>query len=358
MDMKYPPLSKEEVRASVLGRGGARPPALLHKWAGEGLREAYGEALDEVLDRYPDDVPRGLVLQPGDWRMPEDFPDDYRWDFRDAGEEGPDSHGLDSGDDIIRTWADLEPFLDHLHKLGEMVSDGLPIFEPVREAVRASEGRYVIAEKCHYFYERLWMLRGMQNIMLDFHDHPDEVHRLCDGLLQFALLVVEGCAQCGADGYLTTNDLGHQTGLMMSPDTFRQFLKPRLSALAEACHAHGMDFWLHSCGNLTEILPDLMEIGVTCLHPLQHGAMDWERTAQTLDGRITAWPGADVQQVLPYGTPAEVREHVRHLIDTFYRPGEGRLVVAAGNGITLPTTLENIDAFLDETFRYGLEVSA
>jgi hypothetical protein len=72
---------------------------------------------------------------------------------------------------------------------------------------------------------------------------------------------------------------------------------------------------------------------------------------------MTAWAGADVQHIIPDGSPEQVREHVRHLVDTFYLPGRGRLVVAAGNGICPPTTLENLDAFLDETFRYGLEVA-
>ena len=70
----------------------------------------------------------------------------------------------------------------------------------------------------------------------------------------------------------------------------------------------------------------------------------------------TGWAGVDVQHILQEATPDGVRAHVRDLIDTFHVPGAGRCVVAAGNGITGSTPLENIDAFLDETFRYGLTV--
>jgi hypothetical protein len=71
---------------------------------------------------------------------------------------------------------------------------------------------------------------------------------------------------------------------------------------------------------------------------------------------MTAWAGVDVQHILQEETPEGVRAHVRDLIDTFHIPGVGKCVVAAGNGITGSTPLANIDAFLDETFRYGLTV--
>jgi uroporphyrinogen decarboxylase len=97
----------------------------------------------------------------------------------------------------------------------------------------------------------------------------------------------------------------------------------------------------------------LIEVEVDCLHPLQYGAMDWDESARIIGDRMTAWAGVDVQHILQEESPEGVREHVRDLIDTFYVPGKGRCVVAAGNGITGSTPLENIDAFLDETFRYG-----
>ncbi|MFW6189863.1 MAG: uroporphyrinogen decarboxylase family protein [Planctomycetota bacterium] len=353
MALKHEPLTREEVKAAVRGEdGGGRPPAFMHKWPGEGLRELHGDALQEVFDRYPDDVLGPGVVQPGSATDPEGFPEDYTWGFREA-EQTTGPVARDAGGRVIRTWQDLDPFLEHLSRMGGMVRDGLPICHNVEEAVRRADGRYVLARAWNYFYERLWMLRGMQNLLMDFHLHPREVHRLCDGLLEFALELLERAARAGADGFSSSNDLGHQTGLMMGPGPFREFLKPRLAALAEASHQRGMEFWLHSCGDLTDIVDDLAEIGVDCLHPIQYGAMDWAESARRMNGRMTAWAGADVQHVLPEAPPREVRRHVRRMIDTFYRPGAGRLVVAAGNGIIAPTTLENIDAFLDECFRYG-----
>ncbi|MFP4027459.1 MAG: uroporphyrinogen decarboxylase family protein [Candidatus Brocadiia bacterium] len=354
MSSLYEPLSREQVAAVVEGSGDSRPPAYMHKWPGEGLREYHGaEAVQEVFAPYPDDVVAGNVIQPGGWEAPEGFAENYRWAWKDKSEgEGGEKHGHDSGGRILEDMDELDAFLDDFPR-----ADNPAVFEPVREAVERSNGQYVIGWAWNNFYERLWGIRGMQYILMDFHINPEKTKRLCEALLDLVLKFVEGVAEAGADGFATSNDLGHQTGLMMSPEKFREFLKPLHVEVARACHEHGLHYWMHSCGNLTDVVEDMIELELDCLHPLQYGAMDWCETAELIDGRMTAWPGIDVQHILQEEDPEGVREHVRDLIDTFYIPGRGRCVVAAGNGITGSTPLENIDAFLDETFRYGLEIT-
>ncbi|MFC1452972.1 uroporphyrinogen decarboxylase family protein [Verrucomicrobiota bacterium] len=353
MAAKYESINREEVKKAIEGRGSVRPPAYMHKWPGEGLREYHGDRLDEVFSQYPDDIVPANVMQPGGWEAPEGYPAEYRFAVRDRqqqDETGPRGH--DSGSMILSDWADLDAFLETLPR-----ADDPKIYEYVRQAVDKAGGRYVIVWAWNYFYERLWGLRGMENILMDFHLHPREMHRLCEGLLDLVLQFVKGAADAGADGFATSNDLGHQTSLMMSPESFREFLKPLHAKVAAACHERGMHYWTHSCGNLTEIVEDFVEVGLDCLHPLQYGAMDWKEVAPVLKGRMTAWAGIDVQHILQEATPDGVRAHVRELIDTFHEPGAGRCIVAAGNGITGSTPLENIDAFLDETYRYGLSVA-
>lgn len=352
MNTKYEPLSKDEVKKAIEGRGPLRPPAHLHKWPGEGLRDYHGEdKVAAVFDPYPEDVIVAGIVQPGGWKAPKEFPAEYRFGFRDEPAADSAERGRDSGSLIIEDWSEFGTFLDTFPKANDS-----RIFDGVRETVKNAGDKYVTARAWNNFYERLWGLRGMQNVLMDFHLHPDEMHKLCDALLGLVLDFVEGAADAGADGFSTSNDLGHQTGLMMSPDTFREFLKPLHVEVASACHRRGMHYWMHSCGNLTEILEDMMELGLDCLHPLQYGAMNWHETARIINGRMTAWAGVDVQHILREASPDGVRAHVRDLIDTFHVPGVGKCVVAAGNGITGSTPLENIDAFLDETFRYGLEV--
>jgi uroporphyrinogen decarboxylase len=156
------------------------------------------------------------------------------------------------------------------------------------------------------------------------------------------------------DGFWTSDDLGHQTQLFMRPTTFREFIKPyyvRIGALLKTHHVH---WWLHSCGNNTEALGDLVEAGVDVFHPVQKGTMNEIAVAREFGDRLTFLAGIDVQHILQEQDPHGVRAEVRALIDTFDRP-EGGMCIAAGNGIVSGTPFENIEAFLDEALRYGLE---
>jgi uroporphyrinogen decarboxylase len=93
-------------------------------------------------------------------------------------------------------------------------------------------------------------------------------------------------------------------------------------------------------------MDDLIACGVDCLHPIQAGTMDDAEIARRYGGKLAFWIGMDVQKVIPFGTPAEIRAAVRKRIQTFYRP-EGGLILAAGNAILPDTPLENIKAYLE-----------
>ena len=101
-------------------------------------------------------------------------------------------------------------------------------------------------------------------------------------------------------------------------------------------------------------MPALIEAGVDMFHPVQKHTMDEQATVQEFGDKISFWAGFDVQHTLREGTPAQVREEVRFLIDTFDRP-DGGLCLAAGNGIVGGTPFENIEAFLDEAASYGAD---
>ena len=140
----------------------------------------------------------------------------------------------------------------------------------------------------------------------------------------------------------------------MSPETFRCFLKPRYERIGTLLHEHGIHWWLHSCGDNTLILGDLVDAGVHVFHPVQKHTMDEGAVAAKFGGCLSFLAGFDVQQILRTASPEEVRAEVRFLVDTFDRP-EGGLCLAAGNGILPGTPLENVEAFLDEALVYGVK---
>jgi uroporphyrinogen-III decarboxylase len=156
------------------------------------------------------------------------------------------------------------------------------------------------------------------------------------------------------DGFWTSDDLGHQVQLFMNPRTFRELIKPYYTRVGATLRDLGIDWWLHSCGNNTAIMDDLVEVGVDIFHPVQKGTMDEVAIADAYGDRLNFCVGIDVQHTLQEKSPEGVREEVRFLIDTFDRP-EGGMCIAAGNGIVPGTPLENVDAFLDEAVRYGIQ---
>lgn len=341
------PLNKEQVRRAVERRRPDAIPLMLHKWWNDETAKKYGDALTELAARYPDDVLSAPYRGPGDAHMLQKYPN-YRWDHRRTQQQGQ-ARGLDS-QYIIADWEDVDWFIERMPR-GDLPES----IEPTAEYVKNHRDRYILSGPWFLFYERLWTLLGMQNTLAAFHEHPREMKRLGEALVEYYKQVARSLAKAGVDGWLTSDDLGAQKSLMFSPATFREFLKPWFQAVIAECHRNGLHFWLHSCGELTEILEDFCKIGLDVLHPIQAGCMDQKAVAQRFGGRITFFPGVDVQYLLPTGTVEQVKQGIRRMIDIFDRP-EGGLILGAGNAVTCETPLENIEAYLDTITHYGREV--
>lgn len=329
------PLPREEVIKAVERRSPSRFPLVMTKWWGEGFPGMHGDALRR-FDRYPDDA-AFLWLQPVDLsRMQLSRP-------------SLDKGALDARR-VLDDWSLLDEFAD---KLPRPESD--PQFDALnREAERLHAGnRYVMMAWWRLFFERPWALRGLENLLLDYSLAPEQVHRLHEALCrQYCSYIERAAATIAPDGFWTSDDLGHQTDAMFGPDTFSSMLKPYYDRVGETLRRHGMHWWLHSCGDNTLLLPQLIDAGVDVFHPVQKGTMNARAVAEQHGGRLTFCAGIDVQHILPRGTEAEVRREVRDLIEIFDRP-EGGLCLAAGNGILPGTPLRNVEAFLEEALREG-----
>lgn len=331
----WEPLPKEEVVKAVERKSPCRIPLVMAHWWGEGLREQYGDRLKE-FDRYPSDA--GMV-----WLAPvEPQKMNLSWRIKTGG--GHDSNV------VIDEWSKLDEFIE---KLPDPEKD--PRFDaliPQAEQIR-SRGMYLLFGWWRLFFEMPWGLRGMENLMIDYYESPDQVHRLHNALCdQYSRYLKRALRDIKPDGFWTSDDLGHQTQSMMSPEIFHEQIKPYYDRIGALLRLAGVHWWLHSCGNNTPLLPDLIDAGVNVFHPVQKHTMDEKATAAKFGDKITFLAGIDVQHTLQEKDPAGVRDEVRFLIDTFDRP-EGGMCIAAGNGIVSGTPFENIEAFLDEAVEYG-----
>lgn len=331
----WQPLPREEVIKAIERNCPQRIPLVRTKWWGEGLEEAHGAELDR-FDRYPEDAVI-LLIEPV---VPETM--GLSWPIQ--------VEGAHDARVVVDDWAKLDEFID---KLPDPERD--PQMDALIEqaAEVRSRNQYLMFGWWRLFFERPWGIRGMQNLLMDYYLHPEEIHRLHDALCNHYLAYLRRAVrELQPDGFWTSDDLGHQKQLFMSPGFFRELIKPYYVRIGEFVDSNNLHWWLHSCGNNTAILSDLAEAGVDVFHPVQKGTMDYASVAEEFGDQITFLVGFDVQHVLQEEAPEQVRTEVRRIIDTFDRP-DGGLCMAAGNGILPGTPLDNIEAFLDETLRYG-----
>jgi len=338
-ESKWQPLPREEVVKAVEREKPTRIPLIRAKWWGEGLEDHFGPKLDR-FDRYPEDVAWVQLPNPVD---PDRMELSWEWDVE---------TGAKDSVCVIDDWSKLDEFIEKLPRAEEDSR-----FEEMKnraEEARRSD-RYLMFGWWNLFFERPWMLRGMQTLMLDFHRAKEELHRLYSAMCETYISYIErGAELLNPDGFWTSDDLGQQTGPMMSPETFEELLYPYYAKVGEALERTDMHFWLHSCGDNTPLLPYLIEAGVDVFHPVQKGTMDEREVAKEFGDSLAFLAGIDVQHALQEKDPAGVREEVRFLIDTFDRE-DGGMCLAAGNGILPGTPLENIEAFLNEALIYGSE---
>jgi uroporphyrinogen decarboxylase len=165
------------------------------------------------------------------------------------------------------------------------------------------------------YFERAWSLRGMENLLMDFHLEPAFVEQLFDRILEYNLAIIESAAQYDIDGFYFGDDYGQQTGLLMSPDTWRRFIKPGLAKMFGKVKATDKVVALHSCGNVSEILGDLIDIGLDIYQTVQPEVYDLKKLKADYGKHLTFWGAISTQRTLPFVRPDELKRIVRETID-------------------------------------------
>lgn len=202
-------------------------------------------------------------------------------------------------------------------------------------------------------FEIAWYLRGMENFMVDMIENPEIANPLLDGITAIRLGMAEKYAKAGADVLMLGDDVSTQRDMMMNPDMWRAVLKPRLAAVIDAAKRNKPDILIfyHGDGNLQRIIPDLIEIGVDILNPVQPECMDPVQIKELYGNHLSFWGTLGTQTTLPYGTPKDVKRTCRYLIETVGKGGG--LFLAPTHMIEPDVPWENVQAFLDAVAEYG-----
>ena len=202
-------------------------------------------------------------------------------------------------------------------------------------------------------FETSWYLRGMDNLLADFVLNEDLASALLDVLTNRAIKQARAAGIAGVDFLGTGDDVGMQQRMIMSPDEWRKWIKPRFAKVIAAAKEHKPDMHLkyHSDGFLEPIIPDLIEIGVTILNPVQPECMDPAKLKEQYGDRLSFDGTIGIQTTMPFGTTDDVRREVKHMIETVGKGGG--LVIAPTHVLEPEVPVENIQAFLEAVDEYG-----
>ena len=198
-------------------------------------------------------------------------------------------------------------------------------------------------------FEQAQRMRGYENFMLDLKMNQEFAHALLDKLLEIYIGFYREYIDAVGDYvhiFALADDLGMQHGLMISPETYREFIKPRQRQLYAFIkeRSGGTSIFHHSCGAIFPLIGDLIEVGVDILQSVQTSAagMDPGRLKREYGSDITFHGAIDVQQMLPRREPAEIREKCQEIIEILGE--DGGYIFSPAHNIQPDTPPENIEA--------------
>ena len=179
-------------------------------------------------------------------------------------------------------------------------------------------GKYIIGYDPVMIFERARSLMGFEELMIAHYSQPEGLKELLERLSDLTIAVVEQWAAIGnVNGFMTWDDWGLQTGLQMKVETFREYYKPFYSRIIDSAHKHGMHYIWHNCGQIIDMIPDMVEIEVDVIQLDQPRLMGHEKLSRDFGGKICFWNTVDIQwstqeNVTEEELKREVIEMIKH----------------------------------------------
>jgi uroporphyrinogen decarboxylase len=218
-------------------------------------------------------------------------------------------------------------------------------FAGFRAAISARGERLSVATVAFSLFERAWTLVGMENLLVAMIAEEQFVNDLLDQIIEYDMAVARVALSFDIDAMRFGDDWGQQRGLIMGPVMWRKYIGPRIAKLYELVKKRGKRVFIHSCGQVEELFPDLIDAGVDVFNPFQPEVMDVEAMKTRHGARLTFFGGISTQKTLPYGTPAQVRAEVERLIERIGR--DGGYIAAPAHDVPKDAKAENIAAMMD-----------
>jgi len=247
------------------------------------------------------------------------------------------SHPL-ADDDAISRFRTPDPNRDTLY------TDAAAVLHDFRDEY------WIVGAVPTTIFETAWALRGFDQLLVDLISDPDLAGAILDIPLSYHTATAKRLVDMGVDMIWLGDDVGTQRGMLLAPTLWRTFLKPRLASIIATIKTANpaCKVAYHSDGDVMEIIPELIEVGIDILNPIQPACMNPAEVKAKFGDHLCFWGGIDEQYTLPFGTPAEVSSEVQDRLATLGKGGG--LIIGPTHHVQLDTPMENFWAMV-ETIR-------
>ncbi len=245
---------------------------------------------------------------------------------------------------VIQSWEDLDSYTPP------------PLDDPARyahlkEAWGNSQDMYHLGGFPGFAFNITRYMRGFEQYLLDCAAEPEQVNRLNDMAVSLVERIIDIYAEVGADGIFTCEDWGTQDMLLVSPEMWRKLFLPGFERIVSRAHDQGITVWMHSCGYVWEIIPDLIAVGVDVLQFDQQENYPLQRLADHFAGKVTFWCPVDIQKVLQTRDKTTIQAYARRMRQLLGGQGGGFICKDYGDwralGITEDEQHWAYEAFLE-----------
>ena len=205
--------------------------------------------------------------------------------------------------------------------------------------------RFVVVNLGFSLFERAWTLVGMENLLMAMVTDKPFANELLDRILEWNLRVIGNACAYDIDAMMFGDDWGMQTGVLMGPALWREFIKPRIREMYGLAKSRGKYVFIHSCGKVDALFPDLIECGLDMFNPFQPEVMDVFQMKALYGGRLSFFGGISTQKTLPYASVDVVKDQVRRLLEVVGK--NGGYIAAPAHDIPADARPENIAAMVE-----------
>lgn len=223
--------------------------------------------------------------------------------------------------------------------------NGHELYEGKMAILKRAQDKIIVGNLGFSLFERAWTLMGMEELLIAMALNKNMVHAFLDRIVEYDLQVLMQACTYPIDGVRFGDDWGQQSGLIMGPVLWREFIKPRIKRMYEFVKSKGKFVLIHCCGKIQEVLPDLIEVGVDVFNPFQPEVMDVFEIKKQFGSHISFYGGISTQRTLPYATADRVQEEVRRLLDVM--GNGGGYIASPAHNIPADARPDNVAAMIE-----------